>query len=471
MSSKLNRDVLYSIFEESQDDKAILYSCLLVNKAWCEMIIPILWKDPWKSLNGTRKSKLFLTVIISLLPDKSRNNLIQHVDFLLNTFQRPFIDYISFCKHLNFNELERIFEEFEISIDIKNEIFELFINGNSKFTHLYIPYQFDSLIPGVKRCFSEIEFLSCNACINNEVLSGLVEICKSIKELELFFEEYNNNHGIIRLIQTPRKLYKVRFQTDREYRDESLNKILENSLIKHANTIQYFRMSKEPSTEFISSFRNLRILEIYGLISAKWHRLRNVSMPFLRILNVQGAPVTNLIDIIENTNGLLTVINMDIRIHNEFDNKRIIRSIYQNAPNLQYLRLLIRNSDSLEIKNLLTNCQCLIGLYFLNYDLGSVFDWDNLFNLLTESSPETLCKFKFCYHSPPVLKSLKLFFDNWKGRRRMLLQTIQMLKNSNMEHFDKDFIEKYKEMGVLKSYANGEDFEDFEWTKSFKKNY
>ena len=42
--SKLNRDVLYLIFKEfHEDDKKTLHSCFLVNKNWCEMIIPILW--------------------------------------------------------------------------------------------------------------------------------------------------------------------------------------------------------------------------------------------------------------------------------------------------------------------------------------------------------------------------------------------------------------------------------------------
>jgi len=46
--SNLNKDVLYLMFEELQNDEKTLYSCLLVSKTWCEVIIPILWKNPWK---------------------------------------------------------------------------------------------------------------------------------------------------------------------------------------------------------------------------------------------------------------------------------------------------------------------------------------------------------------------------------------------------------------------------------------
>src|SRR6266496_1422857 len=78
--SKLNRDILYLIFEELRDDNNTLHSCISVNKTFCKIIIPILWNDPWKFLKQDweeRKKKL-LKVIISHLSDKSRNILSQY---------------------------------------------------------------------------------------------------------------------------------------------------------------------------------------------------------------------------------------------------------------------------------------------------------------------------------------------------------------------------------------------------------
>jgi hypothetical protein len=45
--SKLYGDILYLIFKKLQYDKNSLALCLTVNKTWCEVIIPILWKNPW----------------------------------------------------------------------------------------------------------------------------------------------------------------------------------------------------------------------------------------------------------------------------------------------------------------------------------------------------------------------------------------------------------------------------------------
>ncbi|PKC03832.1 hypothetical protein RhiirA5_423153 [Rhizophagus irregularis] len=48
--SKFNKDILFLIFEKLQNNSKnskFLFSCLMVNRIWCETMIPILWKNPW----------------------------------------------------------------------------------------------------------------------------------------------------------------------------------------------------------------------------------------------------------------------------------------------------------------------------------------------------------------------------------------------------------------------------------------
>src|SRR6266536_1420091 len=99
--SKLNRDVLYLILKELQDDKKSLHSCLLVDRTWCEIIIPMLWKNPWKFLakilryRNVPLQKSLLKVIISHLSDESKNKLKnQGIDFSKNSYQKPLFNYI-----------------------------------------------------------------------------------------------------------------------------------------------------------------------------------------------------------------------------------------------------------------------------------------------------------------------------------------------------------------------------------------
>ena len=94
-------------------------------------------------------------------------------------------------------------------------------------------------------------------------------------------------------------------------------------------------------------------------------------------------------------------------------------------------------------------------VYFL---IGKIYPIE----LLAKSSPPDLFKFKFCFNwlTSPHLNSLKLFFDNWKGRHPMLIQTVPTIDMK--EWFD--LIEKYKAEGIVKKYDNDmSNFEEFEW--------
>ncbi|GBC17461.1 uncharacterized protein OCT59_003757 [Rhizophagus irregularis] len=470
--SKLNGDVLNLIFKVFHSDNKTLYSCLLVNKTWCEVVIPFLWKDPWKDLIGENEN-LLLNVIISHLSDELINNLkSQGVDFLTNSYTKPLFNYISFCKHLNLNVIERMINAniFIETSTVKNEVINLFINENTKFTHLYIPHKFNyqiHLIPGTDHCFSELEFLSCNTCITDNALNGLTEICKSIKVLELI-EVVKSNYGIVKLIEAPKRLFTIRLITENCRVDEPFYKILENSFTKHANFIQDFITNKSSISNILSSFVNLKRLELRCnnfTTVATWDCLKDLSLPFLQTLKAIKIPFDVLASLIDNTNGYLNEISISYVHNDEFSNKRIIQAIYKNCPNLKYLKLLFRSSNILELENLLTRCQYLDGLFLITdmYLYNDYILFENLFEVLARSSPTNLFKFKIYINKTPKLESLKLFFDNWKGRHPMLLQTIQYNK-----HWDEpfDLIEKYKVEGIIKKYdhvLNESIFEDFKW--------
>ncbi|GBC31153.2 hypothetical protein GLOIN_2v1788894 [Rhizophagus irregularis DAOM 181602=DAOM 197198] len=311
--SKLYVDVLHLIFEKFQgdkDDKKSLISCLSVNITWCELIVPILWKNPWEYLK-IGKEKILLKVIISHFSDELRNNLSQDNEFLIDSYKRPLFNYISFWRHLNLERIERMFNAHIHFKEIKNDLLNLFINNNTKFTHLYIYQQFNRqihLIPESKQCFSDIKFLSCNASIDDYVLIGLIEI---------------NDESM-----------------------ESFCNILENSLINHSNTIKYFKLTKQPITKILSHLINLKILELDGSFQdMAWDRIENLSLPYLQILKAKSIPIKYLTNLIENTNGYLIEIKIDYIGHDEINNKRIIKAIYQNCPNLQYLNLMFRKIE------------------------------------------------------------------------------------------------------------------------------
>src|SRR6266480_5383952 len=136
---KLNKDIIFLILEELQNDRKSLYSCLMVNRTWCETTVPILWKNPLKFCPTKDKRKLF-NVMLLYLSEESRDILRnQEIDIFAELHQRPLFNYISFWRYLNLNILENMIISVKSKTSIiRSEMLKLLINDNTKFTHVYM---------------------------------------------------------------------------------------------------------------------------------------------------------------------------------------------------------------------------------------------------------------------------------------------------------------------------------------------
>ena len=73
--TKLNVDCLFLIFNQMKENS--LHSCLFVNKEWCNIAVPILWKK-YSKVNLSKEneeSKNLFNTILSCLPLTSRQLL------------------------------------------------------------------------------------------------------------------------------------------------------------------------------------------------------------------------------------------------------------------------------------------------------------------------------------------------------------------------------------------------------------
>ncbi|GET50803.1 hypothetical protein GLOIN_2v1880770 [Rhizophagus irregularis DAOM 181602=DAOM 197198] len=68
---EINFDCLVLIFNILKNDKKSLHSCLLVNKKWCNLVVPILWK----SYSLDEINEKLCNVILSFLPSSSKKLL------------------------------------------------------------------------------------------------------------------------------------------------------------------------------------------------------------------------------------------------------------------------------------------------------------------------------------------------------------------------------------------------------------
>uniref|UniRef100_U9SNM8 F-box domain-containing protein n=1 Tax=Rhizophagus irregularis (strain DAOM 181602 / DAOM 197198 / MUCL 43194) TaxID=747089 RepID=U9SNM8_RHIID len=482
--SKLNKDVIFLILKELYDKNNTLYPCLLVNRTWYETTVPILWKNPFRFQLKDKALNVITNVIFSYLSEESRDNLRNQGIELTNTYQQPLLNYISFWRYLNLDILERMIRTFLTDTNIINPkipIIRLVImnvfNRNTKFYFLRDDFSFSSSFLGTELCFSELGCLHCTSTQDNSILAeGLAILNTSIKKLN-FDILYNNTHnfGIIKLIEGQKNLKEVKFN-DRSpiIHKELIVRPLEEALIKCADTIQYLRIDWKPVTKLFSYLVNLISLEIHAFRHKNWNNLEKISLPLLKYLKAHYVPSKILANLIENTKGNL--IEISIIYDRSDDEGRLIHAIYQNCPNLNYLKLSLFNENISEFENLLINCRILNGLEIFSTHEDQI-NWKILFEILTRSTPISLFKFKFIdstinSYLKIDLESLSLFLDNWKDKRSMLLQFFSsgsMLNVEQKQHLLKlkDLLQKYKTKGVIKNYnTNNFGFEDFEWIQS-----
>jgi hypothetical protein len=120
------------------DDIKTLYSCLLLNRQWCQLVVPILWKHPFYYAQKGN-SKLISTILSFSSTDYNDNNNdddndkinLIHNNLSLNNRSCTF-DYISMIKHLHYDFMIISIEEW-----YKNNNFNNIINLNNNNNHHY----------------------------------------------------------------------------------------------------------------------------------------------------------------------------------------------------------------------------------------------------------------------------------------------------------------------------------------------
>ncbi|CAB5357447.1 hypothetical protein RhiirA1_468369 [Rhizophagus irregularis] len=480
---KFDRDVLYLISKNLQNDSISLYSFLLVSRIWCEVAVPVLWKIPGRIPLTEKAESILFNVILSHFSEDSRDILKkQGINDLFTEAYRPLsFNYIIFWRHLDLQLLEdmikpRNVEESNIDIII-NELLKLFINKNTKFLSLFIPYNFKYQLHNIlwaEKCFSSLKFLHCDNRDKN-IVEGLAIIAKSINKLIYHITYLYDISGSLILIENQNNLNEIKIECRASVQFEIIE-IIEKSLIKKANTIQHLQTNWDTEDKFLSYFVNLSSLEIgeyfwykYSRNKTNWCHLEKVSLPGLKVLIANIESHQNLDRMIKITNGHLREITLTHSgIVSDADyNRRLIQAIYQNCLNLRYLNMPIKEQNIPEFERLLINCQNLNGLIF-EYEMH--FKYKSLFEILIRSSPISLYKFKIYFNRKfgPKFKLLKSFFDNWKDRHPMILQ-INMVNFEDKQEMDKlkELVKKYEIKGIVQrcDFDCFYYYEDFDWIR------
>ncbi|GET66158.1 hypothetical protein GLOIN_2v1880335 [Rhizophagus irregularis DAOM 181602=DAOM 197198] len=217
----LNQDCLTLIIEKLYESKHnSLFSCLLVNRIWCRIVIPIIWKDPWFILSKInneeiffKNSKLLLNIILLHLSKESRNylenqgiNLFKKLNFQKNTLLFDYLTFSKYIKHrIYFKNGSNIYDEIFhfYNNDQRNliiqEIYKIFMikSSNIKFLDIIGILQPFYKYPEEEIKISKIQELQCKKDDDILIYQAIMKHSTTINYLDLTIE---NNINFINIL-------------------------------------------------------------------------------------------------------------------------------------------------------------------------------------------------------------------------------------------------------------------------------
>ncbi|CAB4382243.1 unnamed protein product [Rhizophagus irregularis] len=476
--SKLLADCWNEIFEYLEGDIRTLYSCILVNRLWCEVSVRILWRNEW---NYTTSN---FSTLITCLPNESKEILSKNaITILTPTLKPPTFNYASFCKVLSVNrvyyKIERLLKNQQNILSrnlinytqiVTQEVLQMFMKEISSLRNLIFspsPYITFSLYPGAKDCLKNLSELYCGSDISTELFYQLSQTCYNIQSLTIEFKRIISN-GIADIISVQRNLKRF----DMIIYNNMANVIF-SLMSKVPKTLIKLRIHSSiyytPSLTFIANFSNLQELELsfdFEEYFVDFKKLQYVIFSQLQVLKICHTLPSNglLIKFLENNGKNLKEIYIG-EIERCNDNLLNL-AISKFCPMLRKLSTGIKNNELETLKIIFNSCKY----------LESIKIWCGGSFLSEKQALETVVKYSqninelVLYHlyiAQFILlpKELESFFINWSNRvpqKSLSLVIIVYLyeENTSLDKNDEniEIINKYIKLGVIKKFKVTDDY-------------
>jgi hypothetical protein len=487
--SKFNKDILFLLFEELIDDSKTLFSCLMVNKLWCETIVPILWRNPWCYRGINYSGKNYLLVIFSFyLTDDIKEFLTrQGIQLPSSIYQSLSFDYLSFCKSMNINVINEIiyfaaYRNQFLFFLLQQEIYNVFIRKCSEIKYLdmkSIKHQLH-YFPEAKTRLSSLCELKCDKSIESSYFYGLSCICRNIERLIIINVDTKYNSGMVKLIEVQKNLKYFEWEDDFDdsYFKENPYKEIFMALMKKEDTLNHLIVNfkfVDFGYYYHYTFLHKVLLKLRKLKTLKFYpsnfngynleeKLKLLVCYDLEIFKIDDLYHKTINCIVENSGGFLKEILIRYNYYNAYksyneDSLTLIRTIRKKCPLIEHLSLdfPFTKDHLIELEKLLEVCQnlrvLLLSILLYSNDIKKLQEqiWENgenILEIIIRSSPTNLRELRFVGGMQFSLKSLEKFLENWKGHPISIISRDPIYS----EYDYTKLIDKYKNNGVIKEF-------------------
>ncbi|PKY31406.1 hypothetical protein RhiirB3_448998 [Rhizophagus irregularis] len=349
-------ELIFDIIKYFQDDYSTLYSCVLVNRLWCRLTIPLLWENPFSI---PTKNYNFIKIYLHNLNDDLKTKL---NEYKIN--DNPLFNYPSFLKYMNIYK-------------VISSVGEWWLEGTSKlgskyffqdnFREIICMSLFKMFIENEVNLYTlEIDTYYNTYCDN---VLGLIlqnpNFIHNIGNLKLFISNYNENTLIKNRISQLVNLHQNTKKILLRYNNLSLyQSLLLSNCSNTLNTIIFYYVNFKGVDNLVKVFENLNALKSVQIIYCYsldngFAQIINLTKPFkLKTLFISEKLQFDLLklllqksgDYLENF-GLNSNFNLSLLLK-----QQLLELVPEYCKNIRFFNLYkIKNQINSLIFNLIEN--------------------------------------------------------------------------------------------------------------------
>ncbi|GES99908.1 hypothetical protein GLOIN_2v1644321 [Rhizophagus clarus] len=445
-------EILENIFDLLKNDTGTLFSCILVKRSWCRIIVPILWRNSFKYVERKNYRKL-IGIYLRFLPSEMGTHYLEdrmllkdgkNLLSLIGGGSNFVFDYPTYLEELDCSHISQIIDEWSYIIVpqeniayphqrvfcskwFSNKLIRLFMKksaiirtmiSNSDEYHFNEMFAFNNR--GEIGGFNFLQKLHLDYCCDGHSLRNITDICHSVEELWISLTETSvNTDTLNKLILSQRRLKDFRLRSAVFVMEHFFGisyDLLEALMVQKEtlHTVQFFccQFSKCNSLKPLAECTNLRRLGFFnceGLYEEKIEPLASGSLTNLQILAMavyKGFSAKVIVNMVKNSQKNLKRISLPMATPTNHmlkvfcDMKPYSGNLIDACPNLEYL--------------------CIEGGDTEGTPLD--FDDDNMiveFKKLIEVMPRTVHRLVF-YNISISSVLLQIFFDNCAAKIKHL---------------------------------------------------
>lgn len=198
LPSNLSLDSLREILGYFKNDRATLYSLLFVNRLWCKIVVPLLWRQPF-DMASLENYDLIIQTYIYCLPKNERSRFIL-AGIKLPHHPNPFFDYPTYLRSFDSEKFRQALNSW-LKMNVVESRFDPLNLLCKPIKMLFGPMAKDrySVIPrnilhkAVNKCIEPIVQDYCatrpNFDVAKEMTSLLFSECDRLKNLKICYDE------------------------------------------------------------------------------------------------------------------------------------------------------------------------------------------------------------------------------------------------------------------------------------------